>query len=238
MSGRLRADAAPLAGATQGDQMSHRPMPAPAPVLLGALLLGGCTLGGQDDPGATASGAAPQSGTRAGTGSAQIGGTVEVLLASAGQESVDLSGELPVLATRSASSSDGDYEVDLNGVAVREELMTVVFTVRVVTLDGAIFSVNRLFDDGQVREGDSITDPSASSTDGVFVLDPAEGTRHLVAYDSQNRCVCSVALASAGLDAGGSSTLTATFAAPPEGTTTVDVVIPTVGAFTGVTLER
>ena len=41
-----------------------------------------------------------------------------------------------------------------------------------------------------------------------------------------------------GQDAGGSIVLSSTFAAPPEGTTTVDVVIPSVGAFTGVALER
>jgi hypothetical protein len=161
---------------------------------------------------------------------------VEVLLAAAGEESVDLSGELPVLATRPAASGDGTYEVDLNGVAVQDELMTVVFTVRVLENTGIVFSPGRLFDDGRGVEGDD--DGSGFSTDGVYVLDPASGTRHLVAYDSEGLCVCSTGLNSSGLDTGGSVTLSSTFAAPPEGTTTVDVVIPTVGAFTGVTLER
>ena len=181
----------------------------------------------------------PERRPRPTTGTAgKIGETVEVLLAAAGTESVDLSGELPVVATRPASSSYGDYEVDLNGVAVQGELMTVVFTLRVQTVSGSIFSVNDIFDDGTTREGDD-DGGTTFSTDGVYVLDPAEGTRHLVAYDSEGGCVCAVGLNSrGGLEEGGSLTLSSTFAAPPESTTTVDVVIPSVGTFTGVTLER
>ena len=60
-----------------------------------------------------------------------------------------------------------------------------------------------------------------------------------MAYDTEGLCVCSVALNSTGgLRSAARCTLSSTFAAPPEGTTTVDVVIPSVGAFTGVTLER
>ena len=208
--------------------MTQRSRLVAVPLLLGSLLLGGCTSGGDDDEPADAA-PAPAGG---------ITPTVEVMLAAAGQESADLSGELPVLATRPASNSDGDYEVDLNGVAVQDELMTVVFTVRVLTNDSIIFSINRTFDDGETREGGT-TQGSEYTTDGVYVLDPAEGTRHLVAYDSEGRCVCTSALNSTGgVAAGGSVTLSSTFAAPPESTSTVDVVIPSVGAFTGVTLER
>ncbi|MFC3689679.1 hypothetical protein [Aquipuribacter hungaricus] len=213
--------------------MTHRPMPVAA-ALLASVLLGGCTLGGSeadDDP----TGAAPGPGEGQ---TQEIGETVDVLLAAAGTESVDLSGELPVVATRPASSSYGDFEVDLNGVAVQEELMTVVFTLRVLRVSDSIFSVNDVFDDGTTREGDE-NGVTAYSTDGVYVLDPAEATRHLVAYDSEGTCVCAVALNSGGgLEEGGSKTFSSTFSAPPESTTTVDVVIPSVGAFTGVTLER
>lgn len=214
--------------------MSHRPMLA-AVALLAHVLLGGCTLGGGDgvDSDPTDAAPAPSDGEPQ-----EIGETVEVLLAAAGEENVDLSGELPVVGTRPASSSSGDYEVDLNGVAVKGELMTVVFTLRVQTVSGSIFSVNDIFDDGTTREGDE-AGVTTYSTDGVYVLDPAEGTRHLVAYDSEGGCVCAVGLnGRGGLDEGGTLTLSSTFAAPPEGTTTVDVVVPSVGAFTGVTLER
>ena len=64
--------------------------------------------------------------------------------------------------------------------------MTVVFTVRVLTSTGIIFSVGRTFDDGETRQGDE-AGLSTFSTDGVYVLDPAEGTRHLVAYDSEGQ---------------------------------------------------
>lgn len=204
-----------------------------APAAAAVLLLGGCTAGSSDEA------AAPSGPADAGSSPQGVTETVEVLLAAAGEQSVDLSGELPVLATRPAESSDGAYEVDLNGVAVRDELMTVVFTVRVQTVNSTVFSVNDLFDDGRSQEGEDVSGASGYSTDGVFVLDPAEGTRHLVAYDSEGRCVCSDDLTSgASMQEGGSIVLTATMAAPPESTTSVDVVVPTVGAFTDVALER
>ncbi len=216
--------------------MTHRPLVLAVPVMVGGLVLGGCTLGGQE---ATEDGTG-QPATAAvvdGAGNpATIGETVDVMRAAAGEGPVGLSGDLPVLATRQASSSRGDYEVALNGVAVQDELMTVVFTVTVLAVGDGSFGIGQSFDDG--RQVDSDQAATGFTTDGVYVLDPAAGTRHLVAYDSEGQCVCSTALNRGGPEVGGALTLSATFAAPPESTTTVDVVIPTVGAFTAVPLER
>lgn len=216
--------------------MNRSAVPSVAALAAGALLLGGCTLGTAEEAPATDAAPAPSSGSGTAEG---VGGTVEVLLASAGQETVDLSGELPVVATRAAESGEGAYEVDLNGVVVRDGLMTVVFTLRVESVASTVFSVNSMFDDGRSVDGTGVIDPSAYSTDGVYVLDPAEATRHLTAYDSEDRCVCADGLSSGGgLQEGGTVVLSSTMAAPPESTTTVDVSIPTVGVFTDVALER
>lgn len=204
-------------------------------VLPGGLVLGGCTIGGDDGDAAEAegSGAAPSPELSP----EGVGETVDVLLAAAGEESVGLSGELPVLGSREAANGDGPYVVEFNGVAVRDELMTVVFTLRVGDEADGAFNPGLVFDDGRTAEGDGAAGSSSFSTDGVYVLDPAAGTRHLTAYDSEGRCVCSDNLNTV-LRAGSAVVLSSTFAAPPEPTTTVDVVIPTVGPFTGVTIER
>lgn len=241
---RLRHDAVREAPARQGGTMMPRSTSAQGTAALAAaavLLLGGCTVGSEDDPPATGAAPAPSSQEQASPEPAATGvaDTVEVLLASAGEESVEITDQLPVLGTRAAETSEGAYEVDLNGVAVRDGLMTVVFTLRVQTVNSIVFSPGQLFDDGRTLEEEGAAGPSTFSTDGVYVLDPAEATRHLVAYDSEGRCVCSDSLNSTGsMDPGGSIVLSATMAAPPESTTTVDVVIPTVGPFTGITLER
>ncbi|WP_336921518.1 hypothetical protein [Aquipuribacter sp. SD81] len=202
------------------------------------VLLASCTLSSGEE-GPTSDEAAPATAEQ-GAADARAGGvadTVDVVLAAAGTDEVAVTDDLPVVATRAAEDADGAYEVDLNGVAVRGELMTVVFTLRVQTVAGGSFTVNNLFDDGRSVDGPG--GPSYFSTDGVYVLDGAEGTRHLAAYDSGGRCVCSDALNSvAGLQEGSSVVLTTTMAAPPESTSTVDVVIPGVGAFADVALER
>lgn len=201
------------------------------------VVLSGCSVfGGDDEPDAAPSGA-PGAADPAGAG--VLLQAVATVQDAAGQESVDLSGELPVVGTRPIQSGDLELEVELNGVAVRGELMTVVFTVRNVS--DSLYYPNTDFDDAARRpvEGaDASNDTSGDSTDGVYVLDAAEGTRHLAAYDSEGLCVCSVGLSSRGPDEGGAVVLSTTFSAPPESTELVDVVIPLAGAFTGVPIAR
>lgn len=145
-------------------------------------------------------------------------------------DATEVTGELPVLASRGAEGTDGTYEVDLNGVSVQGELMTVVFTYRQLDGDGTTL-LGGTFDD-QISQGGG-SSPGRFSTDGVYVLDPAQGTPHLAAYDSEERCVCSWGLhATGGVTAGGSLVLSTTFSAPPESTEVVDVVIPTIEVFT------
>lgn len=207
------------------------------------LLLSGCSLGGDDSEAASAPSTevadASVEETAAASDSepsADLAETVESVQDAAGEPTTEVVGELPVLATRAATSSRGAFEVDLNGVTVRDELMTVVFTVRVTELTGGVFSVGQQFDDGLTLDGPG--GPTAFSTDGVYVLDNAEGTRHLAAYDSEDRCVCSASLSSSGVNEGGVIVLSTSFSSPPESTTTVDVSIPTVGVFTDVTVQR
>lgn len=197
-------------------------------VVVGVLPLTGCSLlggGGSDGSGSSSD------------SSASVEEPVDDLDSAAGEEATEVTGDLPVVATRAVTTDEGALEVDLNGVRVRDELMTVLFTVRVQEAPNTFYLV-RMFDDN-AEAGASVGLPRAFSTDGVYVLDAAEGTRHLAAYDSEDRCVCSSALNSVGrMETGGSLVLSTTFTAPPESTELVDVVIPAVEVFSGVKVER
>lgn len=217
---------------------------APGTAAAGLLLvLAGCSADGDAEPqpdgaaGVGTTSTEQEAGAAADdTATADLDATVEDLQDAAGEDTTDVTGELPVVATRAAASPDGAYEVDLNGVTVQDELMTVVFTYRQVDGDRTRF-LGGMFDD-QISQGGP-SGPGRFSTDGVYVLDTAEGTRHLAAYDSEERCVCSWGLhATSSVEAGSSVVLSTTFSAPPEGTEVVDVVIPTVEVFSGVPVQR
>ncbi|MEA2269829.1 MAG: hypothetical protein QOC64_2439 [Solirubrobacteraceae bacterium] len=72
--------------------------------------------------------------------------------------------------------------------------------------------------------------------DGVALIDTQNRRTYLVARDATGRCVCSRRLARVVSTPGVPVSLTATLAAPPDGVTRVDVVVPNVRTFTGVPL--
>jgi hypothetical protein len=102
--------------------------------------------------------------------------------------------------------------------------------------DGSM-RVGDLFDDGLVqrlkgRRGDE----GADVFDGVALIDTEDSRKYLVARDATGRCVCSARLARVIARPGVPVSLTATLAAPPDGVTQVDVVVPNVRTFPGVAL--
>ena len=72
---------------------------------------------------------------------------------------------------------------------------------------------------------------SGASLAGVVLTDIAAKKRYLVAADSAQECVCSANLSSTFIGAGQTAQLTATYAAPPESTTKLDVDVPSLSTF-------
>lgn len=69
------------------------------------------------------------------------------------------------------------------------------------------------------------------SFSGVLLTDVANKQRYLVAADSAGDCVCTTNLSATFVGAGQTIELTATFAAPPESTTQLDVDVASLGLF-------
>ena len=81
---------------------------------------------------------------------------------------------------------------------------------------------------GSYREDLANTDGSFS---GAVLTDVAGKKRYLVAADTANVCVCTVQLSATFVGAGQSVELSATYAAPPASTTTLDVTVASIGTF-------
>lgn len=153
--------------------------------------------------------------------------------------------ELPVIATRETTAGQTPLAIDLNSVSASGEVMTVLFTVRNLSDDGR-WQISDYFDDGLYSaplddagaRSDETSTHNGSTTDGVAVVDNANGTMYRAAYDSAGNCACNVELGSKFVAAGEGMTLTTLFAAPPEDVETVTVQIPGAGSFTDVPLTR
>jgi hypothetical protein len=93
--------------------------------------------------------------------------------------------------------------------------------------------VGDLFSDGDGRAADFAGD----AADGVVLIDPKGARAHLTASDGQGRCVCARDLVSSVIPVGGSALLNATYAAPADDVTAMDVVVPRFGTFSGVPVQ-
>jgi len=96
--------------------------------------------------------------------------------------------------------------------------------------------VAQTFDDGvgELAEGSG---GDTSTLDGVSLIDSENRRRYLVARDSEGVCVCDGNLSGAFVEAGAPLLMSATFGAPPEDVSTVDLVIPQFGSFKDVPLS-
>jgi hypothetical protein len=114
-------------------------------------------------------------------------------------------------------------------VELRRSGATVALNATLTVDEGAsgAIGVNDLFDDGlrqtlKGRRGDE----GADVFDGVALIDTQNRRKYLVARDATGRCVCSATLARVVARPAVPVSLTATLAAPPDGITRVDVVVP------------
>lgn len=96
--------------------------------------------------------------------------------------------------------------------------------------------VSQTFDDGvgEVAQGSG---GDTSTLDGISLIDTENRQRYLVARDSEGVCVCDGALGSRFIEAGAPVLMSATFGAPPEDVSSVDLVIPQFGTFKDVPLS-
>lgn len=198
----------------------------PGMILTGALAtavaLAGCS---------AADGAAPEEPSQASTSLSPSASTTATSAAPEEAATVD---DLGRLGTREGGKEG--VTVTLNSVVANEGTMTVNFSMQNDQESGNI-QVKDRFNNG-IRDADSSQSTvDTFSADGVYVVTP-EKKRYLVGRDADGICACSGNLSNAFVNAGSSMTFSAVFAAPPVDVTTVDVHIPTVGAFTSVELTR
>jgi hypothetical protein len=112
-------------------------------------------------------------------------------------------------------------------------LATLHFTVTVdPAADDGIFVLD-LFGDGDPTTGDS---QSATSVDGVRLVDSARRKLYLAASDGKGNCLCTRGL-QGDLEAGHTYTFYATYAAPPAEVTAVDVSFPQFGTVSRVPVQ-
>ena len=89
------------------------------------------------------------------------------------------------------------------------------------------------FDDGDSETGSNDLD----SLDGLELVDGENSKVYLVATDTDHRCLCSEGLGSAIIDPGQSVTLDASFAAPPEDVSSLDLRVPSFGTTADVPVQ-
>ena len=149
-------------------------------------------------------------------------------------------GAIGTIGTRATSDNGQQLEVTLNEVRARGQLMTVTWTVKNVSPSGA-WQVGGFFADGVTQKADNGQVPPSEATgvaDGVYVVDATNSKRYLPARDPEGNCVCSAGGNSYFVAAGGTTALQATFKAPPDVVTAVDVTIPHVSVFSNVAISR
>jgi hypothetical protein len=145
-------------------------------------------------------------------------------------------GEARPVASREVAGANGiPMEVAVTELRRSGDLLVLSFTVSNLSEDQQL-EIFEMFEDG-VEQGESFYAGGGRTVDGVFLVDPVNRKRHLVARDTENRCVCSGDLLKVKVAPGQSTTLSATFGAPPQNVRTMDVTIPQAGTFSNVPLS-
>jgi hypothetical protein len=135
---------------------------------------------------------------------------------------------LPVLAETDLKTGVPTH-LTVNEFRVSGQLLQLTWTVTNTSQTDRTFTIQNTFADG-------ISEPPSSdmrafgldlwSADGVYLVDSVNAKRYLVARTEDKVCVCTTGLIHTALGAGKSATLTASFKAPPDGVTTLRIVMP------------
>ena len=135
-------------------------------------------------------------------------------------------------AVRTASGAGTELELRVYPLARSGELAVLNFTLTLPRSAEQSFGLASLFTDHNSDVGDS----TSFAIDGVQLTDTANGQLYLVASDGEGNCVCSINLG-ASLEPGDTKAFSATYAAPPEDVTDVNVSFPTFGTVPGVPVQ-
>lgn len=134
------------------------------------------------------------------------------------------------VASRTAAKDGADFTLELFPITRTGE--TAVLNLR---LTFAASNESSAFVDTLLGDGNpDIANEDDYSVDGVKLVDSTEGKLYLAASDGAGNCLCSTDLGGVNMDPGDTVTLTATYAAPPEAVSEMDVVLPSFGTVTGV----
>jgi hypothetical protein len=134
---------------------------------------------------------------------------------------------------RNATADDQKATLVVYPVRRSDTLATLHFTVTVdPAADDGIFVLD-LFGDGDPTTGDS---QSATSVDGVRLVDSVRRKLYLAASDGKGNCLCTRGL-QGDLEPGHTYTFYATYAAPPAEVTAVDISFPQFGTVSRVPVQ-
>jgi hypothetical protein len=137
------------------------------------------------------------------------------------------------IASVDGKVKDTPLHIDITSLKRSNDLMTMTFTLKntAETSSPPGFQLGQNFDTAAApaKLGDTLS--------GVYLIDNANKKKYTPALDSSGACVCSDNLGSVFVPAGQSTTLSATYGAPPATVKNVDVYIPNFGTLSSVPIS-
>jgi hypothetical protein len=140
--------------------------------------------------------------------------------------------------TKAIASVDGSVKnislhVDITMLKRSGDLTTLMFTLKNTSADTSRpgFQVGQTFDAATqpAKLGDTLS--------GIYLVDNVNKKKYTPSIDSAGSCVCSDNLGSVFVPGGSSTTLSATYGAPPATVKNVDVYIPNFGTLSSVPIS-
>lgn len=148
-------------------------------------------------------------------------------------------GDREPLASKDVSFNGSDLTIDLMDVS--DDGMLTTIEVKVTNNSDGVFTVGNLFFDGDMSIPGSDGETQRTlfqSSRGIHLVDPKNKKIHRAAFDESGKCLCSEGLVNASLDEDESHTVATSVASPPEDVNEVGIVIPNVGSFPNISLNR
>ena len=138
------------------------------------------------------------------------------------------------IASVDGTLKDTPFHINITSLKRSGDLMTLTFALKNTSTDTSSklgFQVAGNFDT-------ATPGPKLGSTlSGVYLIDNVNKKKYTPAIDSAGECVCSDNLGSVFIPAGQSTTLSATYGAPPASVKNVDIYIPQFGTLSAVAIS-